>query len=940
MRELHEILQAMLGQKDKIKDRHELLLDMGERVVKAVSQEFGCKQDEVAILLLSLDGRHLRFVAPRRFAELGSIPTSKRDSIAVGVLSRRTGEVINNVPMVKHVSFFESIKLRDKPIPIQKMVSTPLVVKGQPVGRGRDQPQGRDDPRRRGRLHAGRPAPRAGNVRRHRAVPGRGASARLLETRGGSMRSRRGAVALACFAWVVAGLSARAAARPGHGAASPTRSASPVAQAPATDIFLVDLACAAARSSLGRPQRVTEREGYDNQPAFSPDGRCALLHVRGRTARRTSSATTSASRQTRPWAEDARERVLAHARADGGGLSVVRVEADGTQRLWRLPEGGAPELLLPDVKPVGYHAWADAETLVLFVLGRPADAAGGGPAHRQGRGGGEGRRPLPAAGAGPHHRELRAQGREGRVVARGARAEDAPGDAASRACPRASRTTPGCPTGGVMVGQGARLLELPPGAQRVPRGRALRGAARSRTSPASRRARGATGSRWSSDEARPFPLTVDEHHARTRARRLSALRPALVGRLEGAVLRVAAAGRGRARDLRGRARRRRAAPALGRGAQAGSRPRPASGTRPRRRCLFVQEGDVVARRHGGAHAARARAARPRPSRARTSRRGETAVTFVRDNNLFRVALGGDGDVLVQLTDVGPKKKEPKLTDEPAVPEGRGAQAPEARGRGGGAQEAGRGAEGEGRRRRSSRSRKASPCPRALLSGDGRFAFLLVAQKAEGAKTRRRAELRHGVGLHRDDSRPHERRRQAGGPPAGGAGPADAQERLGLRRRRDASPSRSKKDEAEGRPTAGAPKEPADEEPAEAKKPPRATCAGAFPLVSPDGHARGRGGARRGQQGPLAGARRPGDRQGPRARPPARRRLGARVVRPRRASAGCRRPQRSGSSPRPRATRTSTPSTRGRRPRRRKALTSGAWEVSTCGSSPRPRRAST
>lgn len=134
MRELLEILQAMLGQKDKIKDRHELLLDMGERVVKAVSQEFGCKQDEVAILLLSTDGRHLRFVAPRRFAELGSIPTSKRDSIAVGVLSRRTGEVINNVPMVKHVSFFESIKLRDRPSPIQKMVSTPLVVKGQPVG--------------------------------------------------------------------------------------------------------------------------------------------------------------------------------------------------------------------------------------------------------------------------------------------------------------------------------------------------------------------------------------------------------------------------------------------------------------------------------------------------------------------------------------------------------------------------------------------------------------------------------------------------------------------------------------------------------------------------------------------------------------------------------------------------------------------------------------
>ena len=61
MRELQEILQAMLAQKDKIKNRQELLLDMAERVVKAVSAEFGCKQDEVGILLLSHDGRHLRF---------------------------------------------------------------------------------------------------------------------------------------------------------------------------------------------------------------------------------------------------------------------------------------------------------------------------------------------------------------------------------------------------------------------------------------------------------------------------------------------------------------------------------------------------------------------------------------------------------------------------------------------------------------------------------------------------------------------------------------------------------------------------------------------------------------------------------------------------------------------------------------------------------------
>jgi hypothetical protein len=134
MQELLEILSAMAAQKDRVRDQRELLLDMADRVVKTVSHEFSCKQDEVAILLLSRDGRHLRFVAPRRFAELGTIPVTKRDSIAVGVLARRTGEVINNVPMVRHVSFFESIKLRDKPAPIQKMVSVPLLLRGQPVG--------------------------------------------------------------------------------------------------------------------------------------------------------------------------------------------------------------------------------------------------------------------------------------------------------------------------------------------------------------------------------------------------------------------------------------------------------------------------------------------------------------------------------------------------------------------------------------------------------------------------------------------------------------------------------------------------------------------------------------------------------------------------------------------------------------------------------------
>ena len=134
MKELHDILGAMTAQKDKVPDRKELLLDMSERVVKAVTAAFTCKADEVAILVLTSDGKHLRFIAPRKFTDLGTIPITKRDSIAVTVFGKKAGEAMNNVPLVKHVSFFESVKLRDRVVPIQKMITVPILFRGQPLG--------------------------------------------------------------------------------------------------------------------------------------------------------------------------------------------------------------------------------------------------------------------------------------------------------------------------------------------------------------------------------------------------------------------------------------------------------------------------------------------------------------------------------------------------------------------------------------------------------------------------------------------------------------------------------------------------------------------------------------------------------------------------------------------------------------------------------------
>lgn len=144
------------------------------------------------------------------------------------------------------------------------------------------------------------------------------------------------------------------------------------AQAPATDIYLASLSASGGQVQLGAPTNITQRPGYDNQPTFLPEGN-ALLYTSVRdgqadTYRYDVDASTSRRVTTTPESEYSPTPM-----PEENGFSVVRVESDGTQRLWRFSmDGTSPELLLPDIEPVGYHAWANAHQVALFVLGDPA----------------------------------------------------------------------------------------------------------------------------------------------------------------------------------------------------------------------------------------------------------------------------------------------------------------------------------------------------------------------------------------------------------------------------------------------------------------------------------------------------------------------------------------------------------------------------------------
>ena len=155
---------------------------------------------------------------------------------------------------------------------------------------------------------------------------------------------------------------------------------------PDTEVFLATLSTRDGKVEIGKPINISNNAGYDNQPTFTPDGAAILFtSVRGdRKPDPANSAATGSDIYRYDIASGRLSQVTNTPEAeysptvtpDGRHISVIRVESDGTQRLWRFTmEGQEPELVLRNVKPVGYHAWASSSALALFVLGQQGQPA-------------------------------------------------------------------------------------------------------------------------------------------------------------------------------------------------------------------------------------------------------------------------------------------------------------------------------------------------------------------------------------------------------------------------------------------------------------------------------------------------------------------------------------------------------------------------------------
>lgn len=139
---------------------------------------------------------------------------------------------------------------------------------------------------------------------------------------------------------------------------------------PQTNVWLVSI-----DSNLpGEPIKVNPSQGYNNQPHFSTDG-STLFYTREMPHSEEGVQTDIAaydisSHQTRMVNSNDESEYSPTPVPGRNALSVIEVEPDGKQKLWSIDiDSGEMERLLPNVEPVGYHAWINDDSVAMFILG-------------------------------------------------------------------------------------------------------------------------------------------------------------------------------------------------------------------------------------------------------------------------------------------------------------------------------------------------------------------------------------------------------------------------------------------------------------------------------------------------------------------------------------------------------------------------------------------
>jgi GAF domain-containing protein len=100
-----------------------------------LSQAFEVKPDEVAILGVVGNGKHLQFVIPEKLRAVGSIPLNSSTALAARTAREKRADVENAFANSRHISVFEGVQLGvGHNEMIQKIMSAPILHDGKVAG--------------------------------------------------------------------------------------------------------------------------------------------------------------------------------------------------------------------------------------------------------------------------------------------------------------------------------------------------------------------------------------------------------------------------------------------------------------------------------------------------------------------------------------------------------------------------------------------------------------------------------------------------------------------------------------------------------------------------------------------------------------------------------------------------------------------------------------
>jgi tricorn protease-like protein len=142
------------------------------------------------------------------------------------------------------------------------------------------------------------------------------------------------------------------------------------AQLPETDIFLSTIKKESGKYIFSKPENITNRKGYDNQPSFTKDGK-KILFVSIRDTLQSDVFSYDLKTKSISQVTNTRESEYSPAFTPNNKfISVVCVDADSGQRFYLIPDNNYTKRnKIKNTDSIGYACWLNDTMLAMFILG-------------------------------------------------------------------------------------------------------------------------------------------------------------------------------------------------------------------------------------------------------------------------------------------------------------------------------------------------------------------------------------------------------------------------------------------------------------------------------------------------------------------------------------------------------------------------------------------